>query len=206
MSINAVSSQQSVYTPPTQAAASPASAFTLEPDAAPTERPKLAPKPPLSVAPLTSGEIQARMALLEQQRPEMEARAKAWHEMLEGWGNAAKDAAAAQNDQPYGQVTKNGEVIATVYNSGVMSGPGATQIDGEHPPGMKGPELAKWRAEQILKATGGAFASLDTAETQEAWGARQANSKPTLGLMEWGAANGFSNFFDGRSHFSDIRA
>ncbi len=206
MSINAVSSQQSVYTPPTQAESSSAPAFTLEPDVTSAERPQLAPKPPLSVAPLTSGEIQARMALLEQQRPEMEARAKAWHEMLEGWGNAAKDAAAAQNDQPYGQVTKNGEVIATVYNSGVMSGPGATQIDGEHPPGMKGPELAKWRAEQILKATGGTFASLDTAVTQEAWVAQQANNKPTLGLMEWGAANGFSNFFDGRSHFSDIRA
>ncbi|RRN63271.1 hypothetical protein [Caulobacter sp. 602-1] len=206
MSINAVSSQQSVYTPPTQAESSSAPAFTLESDVTSAERPQLAPKPPLSVAPLTSGEIQARMALLEQQRPEMEARAKAWHEMLEGWGNAAKDAAAAQNDQPYGQVTKNGEVIATVYNSGVMSGPGATQIDGEHPPGMKGPELAKWRAEQILKATGGTFASLDTAVTQEAWVAQQANNKPTLGLMEWGAANGFSNFFDGRSHFSDIRA
>lgn len=206
MSINAVSSQQSVYTPPTQAESSSAPAFTREPDVTSAERPQLAPKPPLSVAPLTSGEIQARMALLEQQRPEMEARAKAWHEMLEGWGNAAKDAAAAQNDQPYGQVTKNGEVIATVYNSGVMSGLGATQIDGEHPPGMKGPELAKWRAEQILKATGGTFASLDTAVTQEAWVAQQANNKPTLGLMEWGAANGFSNFFDGRSHFSDIRA
>lgn len=206
MSINAVSSQQSVYAPPTQAAASPASAFTLEPDAAPTERPKLAPKPPLSVAPLTSGEIQARMALLEQQRPEMEARAKAWHEMLEGWGNAAKDAAAAQNDQPYGQVTKNGEVIATVYNSGVMSGPGATQIDGEHPPGMKGPELAKWRAEQILKATGGTFASLDTAVTQEAWVAQQAKLPSRMTPTEWAAANGVPDFFNGRARLSDIRA
>lgn len=202
MSINAVSSQQSVYTPKSQAAASSSPAFTLETDATPT----VVPKPPLSVAALTSGEIQARLALLEQQRPEMEARAKAWHEMLEGWGNAAKDAAAAQNDQPYGQVTKNGEVIATVYNSGVMTGPGANQIDWDQPPGMKGPELAKWRAEQILKATGGTFAGLDTAETQEAWGARQANNTPALGLMEWGAANGFANFFDGRSHFSDIRA
>ncbi|MDR6626026.1 hypothetical protein [Caulobacter segnis] len=204
MSINAVSSQPSVYAPASQAASAPA--FTLEPDVTSAERPQLAPKPPLSVAPLTSGEIQARMALLEQQRPEMEARAKAWHEMLEGWVNAAKDAAAAQNDQPYGQVTKNGEVIATVYNSGVMSGPGATQIDPEHPPGMKGPELAKWRAEQILKAVGGTFAGLDTAETQEGWVSRQANSQPRLGLSEWAAANGYADFFGDRPKVNDIRA
>jgi hypothetical protein len=204
MSINAVSSQQAAYAPTTQAASSPAPAFTLEPDVTPagTSRPVAK---PLGVVSLTSADMQARMARWEAVRPEMEAREKAWRAQLDGYGDYVKGFAAAQNDQPYGQVTKNGEVIATVYNSGVMSGPGATQIDGEHPPGMKGPELAKWRAEQILKATGGAFASLDTAVTQEAWVAQQAKLPARMTPTEWAAANGVPDFFNGRARLSDIR-
>jgi hypothetical protein len=205
MSINAVSSQSSIYAPTTQAASSPATAFTLEPDAAPTEASKPVAKP-LGVVSLTSGDMQARLARWEKTRPEMEAREKAWRAQLGGYANYIKSAAAAQNDQPYGQVTKNGEVVATLYNSGAMSGPGANQIDWNQPQGMTGPDLAQWRAEQISKATGGAFSGLDTAETQDAWAARQANNKPVMKFMDWGAANGFANLFDGRSHFSDIRA
>lgn len=206
MSINAVSSQQSVQAPKTQAESPSGSVFTLEPDAAEAAvSAPPAPKPSLNVAPLTSAEIQAKMALLEEQRPQVEARAQAWRTMMDGWRDYMKDAAAVANDQPYGQITKNGEVIATVYNSGAMSGAGATQINPEHPSGMRGPELAKWRAEQIMKTAGGTFTGLDTAETQDGWVTRQSNNLPRMGFLEWGAENGF-HLFDMQTRFRDIRA
>lgn len=204
MSINAVSSQPSVYTPKSQAAASSSQAFTPETDVTPAAKPGPVFKP-TGVVSMSGLDMEAMTARWEAVRPEMEAREKAWRAQLDGYGDYVKGFAAAQNDQPYGQVTKNGEVIATVYNSGVMSGPGATQIDGEHPPGMKGPELAKWRAEQILKATGGTFASLDTAVTQEAWVAQQAKLPSRMTPTEWAAANGVPDFFNERARLSDIR-
>jgi hypothetical protein len=205
MSIDAVSPQQAAHTSTTRAAASPAPAFTLEPDMAPagTSRPVAK---PLGVMSLTSADMQARMAQWEAVRPEMEAREKAWRAQLDGYIDYVKSETAARNDQPYGQVTRNGEVVATVYNSGAMSGPGSTQIDWNQPLGMTGPDLARWRAEQISKATGGTFVGLDTAETQDAWGARQANNTPIMKLMDWGAANGFADVFDALSRSSDIRA
>lgn len=205
MSINAVSSQSSIYPPRSQAAASSSQAFTPETDAPPAAKPGPVFKP-TGVVSLAGLDMEAMTARWEAVRPEMEAREKAWRAQLDGYGDYVKGFAAAQNDQPYGQVAKNGQVIATVYNSGVMSGPGATQIDGEHPPGMKGPELAKWRAEQILQATGGTFASLDTAVTQEAWVGQRANDEPRLGLSEWAAANGYADFFGDRPRVNDIRA
>lgn len=209
MSINAISSQPSVYAPASQAASAPGPAYTLQSDGPPAEATVGASRSvakPLGIVSVSGLDMEALRARWEAVQPEMEARTKAYRAQIDGYADYVKGFAAAQNDRPYGQVTKNGEVIATVYNSGVMSGPGATQIDPEHPPGMKGPELAKWRAEQILKAVGGTFAGLDTAETQEAWVARQSNSQSRLGLSEWAAANGYADFFGDRPKVSDIRA
>jgi hypothetical protein len=203
MSINAVSSPPAVYAPKSQAESSSAPALTLEPDVTPAGTARPVTKP-LGVVAMSSLDVEALHARWEAVRPEMEARSKAWRSQVDGYVDYVKSQVAARNDQPYGQVTRNGEVVATVYNSGAMSGPGSTQIDWNQPPGMTGPDLAQWRAEQISKATGGTFVGLDTAETQDAWVARQAKNAPIMKLMDWGAANGFADVYNERAH--DIRA
>jgi hypothetical protein len=196
MSINAISSQPSVSAPTTQATSPQAPVFALELDKASAEPPKPGAKS-LGVMALTSADINARLALLEEQRPRMEAAAQQFH----AWTDYVGKSIAAKSDQPYGQVFKNGQVVATLYNSGAMSGPGATLIDWGQPADMKGPELAQWRAEQIAQAYGGTIVSQDTAQSQSAWAAGQADDQPIMHFRAWQAANGFAPAVDTRPYY-----
>jgi hypothetical protein len=75
----------------------------------------------------------------------------------------------------YATVKVNGQVVATLYNSGcsAMTNAAGAAMDGlEDPPGMEGPMLAQWRAEQYAKKLGGTVEKASTAIDQQKWNAR----------------------------------
>jgi len=71
----------------------------------------------------------------------------------------------------FAEVRQNGRVIATVYNDGsaaVASSARLGSVPGPTAP-QSGPELAAWRADQLVAANGGSIIRSRTAMTQEAW-------------------------------------
>lgn len=79
----------------------------------------------------------------------------------------------------YAQVKVGDEVVATLYNSGISSMSNATAAkvsELKDPPGLDGPDLAQWRAENYAKLLGGTFEKASTAITQSEWTPHQSNA------------------------------
>lgn len=75
----------------------------------------------------------------------------------------------------YAQVKVNGEVVATLYNSGAAetsNSVGAKLQDIFANTTGSGPQAAQTRAEQIAAALGGTIEKASTAQTPEQWAAR----------------------------------
>ncbi len=74
-------------------------------------------------------------------------------------------------DNLYAAVVKNGEVIATLYNSGAIqsSNAVANTMKGQLSNDGNGPDLAQRRAEQVASSLGGEIHIKDTALTQAAY-------------------------------------
>jgi hypothetical protein len=78
-------------------------------------------------------------------------------------------------ENTYATVKVNGKVVATLYNIGCseMTNAAGAAMDGlEDPPGLEGPMLAQWRAEQYAKKLGGTVEKAPTAQDQKTWNAR----------------------------------
>jgi len=99
----------------------------------------------------------------------------------------AHDTSASPSDVPdnapenvYAQVKVGGKVVATLYNAGssAMTNQAAATIGKlEDPPGLSGPDLAQWRADQYAARLGGTVEKASTAVTQSQWTPRE--SRPT---------------------------
>ena len=77
-------------------------------------------------------------------------------------------------ENTYATVKVNGQVVATLYNSGCseMTNAAGAVMDGlEDPPGLEGPALAQWRAEQYAAKLVGTVEKASTAN-QQTWNAR----------------------------------
>ncbi|NEW92633.1 hypothetical protein [Rhodopseudomonas sp. BR0M22] len=82
-------------------------------------------------------------------------------------------------ENTYAQIKVDGKVVATVYNSGVseMSNRAAGAVgDLQDPPGLLGPNLAQWRAENYARRLGGTVEKASTAITQAQWKPRESTS------------------------------
>jgi len=78
-------------------------------------------------------------------------------------------------ENTYATVKVNGQVVATLYNSGCseMTNAAGAAMDGlEDPPGLQGPMLAQWRAEQYAAKLGGTVEKASTAIDQQKWNTR----------------------------------
>ncbi|WP_298244489.1 hypothetical protein [uncultured Bradyrhizobium sp.] len=90
--------------------------------------------------------------------------------------------ATVSDDAPentYAQVKVDGQVVATLYNGGssTMTNDAAARIGKlEDPPGLGGPHLAQWRADQYAARLGGTVEKASTAITQSQWTPRESAS------------------------------
>ncbi|WBL78753.1 hypothetical protein I3J27_38460 [Bradyrhizobium xenonodulans] len=95
---------------------------------------------------------------------------------------ASADQPAVADNAPentYAQVKVGGKVVATLYNGGssVMTNAAAATIGKlEDPPGLGGPDLAQWRADQYAARLGGTVEKAPTAITQSQWIPRESVS------------------------------
>lgn len=89
----------------------------------------------------------------------------------------------------YATVKVGNEVVATLYNSGLvkMSNSTAAAVDGVDEPSLTGPALAQWRAETYAKLLGGKVEIADTAKSQSEWTPR-ADSERQYSRAELDAA------------------
>ncbi|MCP3370328.1 hypothetical protein [Bradyrhizobium cajani] len=89
---------------------------------------------------------------------------------------------AVSDDAPentYAQVKVDGKVVATLYNGGssTMTNAAAAKIGKlEDPPGLSGPDLAQWRADNYARLLGGTVEKAPTAITQSQWTPRESRS------------------------------
>ncbi|MHC4040572.1 hypothetical protein [Bradyrhizobium sp. 23AC] len=89
---------------------------------------------------------------------------------------------AVSDDAPentYAQVKVGGKVVATLYNGGssTMTNAAAAKIGKlEDPPGLSGPDLAQWRADNYARLLGGTVEKAPTAITQSQWTPRESSS------------------------------
>lgn len=89
---------------------------------------------------------------------------------------------AVSDDAPentYAQVKVDGKVVATLYNGGsstMTNAAAATFGKLEDPPGLSGPDLAQWRADQYAERLGGTVEKAPTAITQSQWTPRESRS------------------------------
>ncbi|MFK4512013.1 hypothetical protein LPJ38_02965 [Bradyrhizobium daqingense] len=96
--------------------------------------------------------------------------------------DAATTQPVVSDDAPqntYAQVKVDGEVVATVYNGGssAMTNAAAGKIGKlEDPPGLVGPDLAQWRADNYARLLGGTVEKAPTAITQSQWTPRESTS------------------------------
>ncbi|PJG50714.1 hypothetical protein CVM73_34770 [Bradyrhizobium forestalis] len=98
----------------------------------------------------------------------------------------AHDTSAPQSVVPdnapenlYAQVKVDGKVVATLYKSGssAMTNQAAGKIGKlKDPPGLSGPDLAQWRADQYAERLGGTVEKAPTAITQSQWTPRENRS------------------------------
>jgi hypothetical protein len=72
----------------------------------------------------------------------------------------------------YAQVKVDGKVVATLYNGGsstMTNGAAAMVGDFRDPPGLGGPNLAQWRADNYARLLGGTVERAPTAIAQSQW-------------------------------------
>jgi hypothetical protein len=72
----------------------------------------------------------------------------------------------------YAQVKVDGKVVATLYNGGsstMTNGAAAMVGDLRDPPGLGGPNLAQWRADNYARLLGGTVERAPTAIAQSQW-------------------------------------
>jgi len=96
------------------------------------------------------------------------------------------DTSAALSDVPdnapqnvYAQVKVDGQVVATLYNGGssAMTNQAAARVGKlDDPPGLSGPDLAQWRADQYATRLGGTVERAPTAIAQSQWTPRESRS------------------------------
>jgi hypothetical protein len=113
-----------------------------------------------------------------------------WLDRQNGIGNSTVVGSAPQNI--HAQIKVGGEVIATLYNSGLatVSGTSAAQIDSlVDPTGLDGPELAQWRADAYAEALGGTVERAPTAMTQAEWTSLAPTSSYTREQLDQAIAN-----------------
>ena len=82
-------------------------------------------------------------------------------------------------ENTYAQVKVGGKVVATLYNGGssTMTNAAAAEIGKlEDPPGLSGPDLAQWRADNYARSLGGTVEKAPTAITQSQWTPRESTS------------------------------
>lgn len=82
-------------------------------------------------------------------------------------------------ENTYAEVKVDGQVVATLYNGGssTMTNAAAAKIGKlEDPPGLSGPDLAQWRADQYAARLGGTVEKASTAITQSQWTPRESVS------------------------------
>ncbi len=88
---------------------------------------------------------------------------------------AAASQSFVSDDAPrntYSQVKVDGKVVATIYNGGssTMTNDAAAKIGAlQDPPGLGGPDLAQWRADNYARLLGGTVEKASTAITQSQW-------------------------------------
>ncbi|WFU72452.1 hypothetical protein [Bradyrhizobium sp. CB2312] len=104
----------------------------------------------------------------------------ATHWLISHETNAPQDVVADNAPQNvYAQVKVDGKVVATLYNAGssAMTNQAAAKIGKlEDPPGLSGPDLAQWRADQYAERLGGTVEKAPTAITQSQWTPRESRS------------------------------
>lgn len=79
----------------------------------------------------------------------------------------------------YAQVKVDGTVVATLYNGGssALTNQAAAKVgDLQDPPGLSGPDLARWRAGSYAKLLGGTVEKAPTAITQSQWTPHESSS------------------------------
>ena len=79
----------------------------------------------------------------------------------------------------YAQVKVDGKVVATLYNGGssTITNEAAAKLgDLQDPPGLSGPNLAQWRADNYARLLGGTVEKAPTAITQSQWTPHESNS------------------------------
>uniref|UniRef100_Q07IA7 Uncharacterized protein n=1 Tax=Rhodopseudomonas palustris (strain BisA53) TaxID=316055 RepID=Q07IA7_RHOP5 len=95
-----------------------------------------------------------------------------------GWlmmqGSQATQSVASDDasQKTYAQVKVNGKVVATLDNGGcsTMTNEAAAKVgDLQDPPGLGGPDLAQWRADNYARRLGGTVEKASTAITQSQW-------------------------------------
>ena len=80
--------------------------------------------------------------------------------------NATNRPSRTMHQNTYAQVKVDGKVVATLYNGGssTMTNAAAAKIGKlEDPPGLSGPDLAQWRADNYAKLLGGTVEKASTA-------------------------------------------
>jgi len=83
------------------------------------------------------------------------------------------------SQKTYAQVKVNGKVVATLDNGGcsTMSNEAAAKVgDLQDPPGLNGPDLAQWRADNYARRLGGTVEKASTAITQSQWTPHESRS------------------------------
>ncbi|GMO12919.1 hypothetical protein TM233_11630 [Bradyrhizobium sp. TM233] len=108
------------------------------------------------------------------------------HDLIATHWRIAHDTSAPQSvvadnapENTYAQVRVDGKVVATLYNSGssAMTNQASAKIGKlEDPPGLSGPDLAQWRADNYARLLGGTVEKAPTAITQSQWTPRESSS------------------------------
>jgi hypothetical protein len=108
------------------------------------------------------------------------------HDLMASNWLRTHDAAATQSfvsdDAPqntYARVKVDGKVVATLYNGGsatMTNDAGAKVANLQDPPGLGGPNLAQWRADNYARLLGGTVEKAPTAITQSQWTPHESTS------------------------------
>ncbi|UYO38409.1 hypothetical protein LRC39_17440 [Rhodopseudomonas sp. P1] len=108
--------------------------------------------------------------------PEVDEIARVWLQQQDVAPTGASD---NEPNDVYATVKVGNEVVATLYNSGLvkMSNSTAASVDGIDEPSLTGPALAQWRAETYAKLLGGKVEIADTAKSQSEWTPRAGSER-----------------------------
>jgi hypothetical protein len=167
---------------------------TLTPaDAAPPENPASPADTPIAPAESKTGipvsglkRLDCSLIAIEQNQAIRDRLATAWLNEKAADARLATDVPDNAPQNTYATIKVNGQVVATLYNSGCSETSSAAwaKIEAagagpENEPNLVGPNLAKWRAQAYAKALGGTIEMADTAKAQSEWTPRADTPVPT---------------------------